>query len=104
MAEALDAYYMYGCYSFTPLNILKISEFQLDCIIFQKVADLTPILTNIYIAGLEDLLKEKCQYDKKLIWPIEFKKFIGNGFEFEKDSYKHFEYWVSEIAKENKYL
>ena len=38
------------------------------------------ILANIYMATLENLLKEKCKTNKKIIWPLLFKRFVDDGF------------------------
>ena len=42
--------------------------------------NVAPILTNIYMAMLENELKVKCETDSKLIWPVLFKRFIDDGF------------------------
>ena len=59
--------------------------------------NVAPILANIYLAKLEKFLKEKCKTDKKLIWPICFKRFIDDGFGVTKGNRSDFEYWVSEF-------
>ena len=51
-----------------------------------------PTLTNIYLEKFEKLLIDKCIVDKKLVWPILFKRFIDNGFEVTKGSKQDFEY------------
>ena len=40
--------------------------------------NVTPILTNIYMALLENELKDKCKTDPKLIWPVLIGRFIDN--------------------------
>ena len=56
-----------------------------------------PILANIYLAKLEKLLLEKCKTDKKIVWPILFRRFIDDGFGVTKGNKKEFEYWVSQF-------
>ena len=51
-----------------------------------------PILANIYLARLDKLLLEKCKTDKKLIWPILFRRFIDDGFGITKGNKLDFEY------------
>ena len=46
--------------------------------------NVTPILTNIYMAMLENELKVKCKTDPKLIWPVLFNLFIDDGFDINK--------------------
>ena len=43
------------------------------------------ILANIYMATLENMLKEKCKTNKKIIWPLLFKRFIDDGFGIRKE-------------------
>ena len=38
--------------------------------------NVAPILTNIYMAMLENELKLKCETDPKLIWPVLFKRLL----------------------------
>ena len=59
--------------------------------------NVAPILANIYLAKLEIFLKDKCKTDKKLVWPIMFKRFIDDGFGVTKGSTTDFEYWVSKF-------
>ena len=59
--------------------------------------NVAPILATIYLAKLERLLLEKCTTDRKLIWPILFRRFIDDGFGIYKESRTAFEYWVSEF-------
>jgi len=47
--------------------------------------NVAPILTNIYMAMLENELKMKCKSDPKLIWPVLFKRFIDDGFVLPKE-------------------
>jgi hypothetical protein len=61
--------------------------------------NVAPILANIYLARLENILRNKCVTDNKLVWPILFKRFIDDGFGVTKGSKKDFEYWVSEFNK-----
>ena len=56
-----------------------------------------PILANIYLAKLEKILFEKSKTDRKLIWPIFYKRFIDDGFGITKGNKSEFEYWVSEF-------
>ena len=42
--------------------------------------NVAPILTNIYMATLENLLKEKIITNNKIVWPLPFKRFIDDGF------------------------
>ena len=48
-------------------------------------------------ARLETLLKEKCNTDPKLKWPVLFKRFIDDGFGVMDGNKLDFEYWVSEF-------
>ena len=41
--------------------------------------NLAPILANLYLAMLQNELKNKCVHDKKLRWPILFQRFIDDG-------------------------
>ena len=59
--------------------------------------NVAPILANIYLAKLEKLLLEKCKTDKKLVWPILFRRFIDDGFGITKGNRQDFEYWVSQF-------
>ena len=49
------------------------------------------------MATLENLLKEKCKINKKIIWPLLFKRFIDNGFGITKANKNEFELWVDEF-------
>ena len=60
--------------------------------------NVAPILANIYIATLENLLKEKCKINK-IPWPLLFKRFIDDGFGITKASKTEFETWVDEYNK-----
>ena len=42
--------------------------------------NVAPISTTIYMALLENELKDKCKTDPKLIWPGLLKCFIDDGF------------------------
>ena len=44
-------------------------------------------------------LKEKCLLDSKLIWPIFYVRFIDDGFEITKGSWKDVEHWIPEFNK-----
>ena len=59
--------------------------------------NVAPILANIYMARLEQILKEKCKMDPKLKWPCLFKRFIDDGFGIMEGNKSDFEYWVSEF-------
>ena len=59
--------------------------------------NVAPILANIYLAKLEQILFEKSKTDSNLIWPITFKRFIDDGFGITKANKFEFEYWVSEF-------
>ena len=56
--------------------------------------NVAPILTNIYMAMLENELKKKCCSDPKLIWPVLFKRFIDDGFGITKGLRENVEYWI----------
>ena len=49
------------------------------------------------MATLENLLKEKCKTNKKIVWPLLFQRFIDNGFGITKANKKEFEMWVNEF-------
>ena len=53
--------------------------------------NVAPILANIYMATQENLLKEKCKINKKIIWPLLFKRFIDDGFGIAKANKHEFE-------------
>ena len=59
--------------------------------------NVAPILANIYMARLEQILKEKCKMDPKLKWPCLFKRFIDDGFGILEGNKSDFEYWVTEF-------
>ena len=59
--------------------------------------NVAPILANIYMATLENLLKEKSKIKKKIIWPLLFKRFIDDGFGITKANKNEFELWVDEF-------
>ena len=42
--------------------------------------NLAPILANIYLAMLQEELKNKCKQDINLKWPTLFLRFIDDGF------------------------
>ena len=59
--------------------------------------NVAPILANIYMAKLENLLKEKSKTNKKIIWPILFKRFIDDGFGITEANKEEFEFWIQEL-------
>jgi len=83
--------------------ILKNSLMTFNGEYFQQIfgvimgTNVAPILANIYLAKLEQILFEKSKTDSKLIWPITFKRFIDDGFGITKANKIEFEYWVSEF-------
>ena len=83
--------------------ILKNSLMALDREYFQQIfgvimgTNVAPILANIYMATLENLLKEKSKINKKIIWPLLFKRFIDDGFGITKANKNEFELWVDEF-------
>ena len=54
--------------------------------------NVAPILANLYLAKLENFLKEKTINDPKIVWPILFKRFIADGFGITRGSKKDVEY------------
>ena len=56
-----------------------------------------PILTNMYMAMLENEFKMKCKTDPKLIWPVLFKRFIDDGFGITKGDRKDVIYWIEKF-------
>ena len=74
--------------------VLNSSLMTFDGEFFQQIfglimgTNVAPILTNMYMATLENELKVKCETDSKLIWPVLFKRFIDDSLvlpkEFEK--------------------
>ena len=66
--------------------VLRNSLMTFDGEYFQQIfgiimgTNVAPILANIYMAYLEQILKEKCKMDPKLKWPCLFKRFIDDGF------------------------
>ena len=59
--------------------------------------NVAPILANIYMATLENLLKEKSKTNTKIIWPLLYKRFIDDGFGITKANKNEFELWVNEF-------
>ena len=53
-----------------------------------------PILTNMYMAMLENEFKMKCKTDPKLIWLVLFKRFIDDGFGITKGNREDVIYWI----------
>ena len=62
--------------------VLKNSIMCFDKEYFQQIfgiimgTNLAPILANLYLALLQNELKNKCVHDKKLKWPILFQRVI----------------------------
>ena len=56
--------------------------------------NVAPILANIYMATLENLLKEKSKTNTKIIWPVLFKRFIDDGFGITEANKEEFEFWI----------
>jgi len=73
-------------------SVLNSSFMTFDGKYFQQIfglimgTNVAPILTNIYMAMLENELKAKCKTDPKLIWPILFKRYWWWPKEIEKTS------------------
>ena len=59
--------------------------------------NVAPILANIYMATLENLLKEKSKTNTKIIWPLLYKRFVDDGFGITKANKNEFELWVNEF-------
>ena len=83
--------------------ILKNSLMTFDGEYFQQIfgvimgTNVAPILANIYMATLENLLKEKSKTNTKIIWPVLYKRFIDDGFGITKANKNEFESWVNEF-------
>ena len=58
--------------------------------------NLAPILTNIYMAVLEEEMYIICK-NKNITWPKMFKRFIDDGFGVIKSNKKEFLLWVNEF-------
>ena len=56
-----------------------------------------PILTNMYMAMLENEFKMKCKTDPKLIWRVLFKRFIDDGFGKTKGNREDVIYWIEKF-------
>ena len=56
-----------------------------------------PILTNMYMAMLENEFKMKCKTDPKLIWLVLFKRFIDDGFGITKGNREDVIYWIEKF-------
>ena len=56
--------------------------------------NVAPILTNMYMAMLENEFKMKCKTDPKLIWLVLFKRFIDDGFGITKGNREDVIYWI----------
>ena len=59
--------------------------------------NLAPILANLYLALLQNELKNKCSHDKKLKWPILFQRFIDGGFGIMHGGKKDVAYWINQF-------
>ena len=59
--------------------------------------NVAPILATIYMAMLENELRQKCKSDPKLKWPILFKRFIDDGFGVFDGTKKYVEYWITQF-------
>ena len=59
--------------------------------------NLAPILANLYLAMLQEELKNKCKHDVKLKWPKLFLRFIDDGFGIFEDTKKEVEYWINQF-------
>ena len=74
--------------------VLNSSLMTFDGEYFQQIfrlimwTNVAPILTNIYLAMLENESKAKCINDPKLIWPILLKRFIDVVFSITKGDQK----------------
>ena len=67
--------------------------------------NLAPILTNIYMAMLEEELLIICK-NKNIKWPVMFKRFIDDGFGIMEGNKKDVETWINEfnILRENIFI
>ena len=85
--------------------VLNSSLMMFDGEYFQQIfglimgTNVAPILTNIYMAMLENELKKKCNTDPKLIWPVLFKRFIDDGFGITKGVREDVIYWIDQFNK-----
>ena len=83
--------------------VLRNSLMTFDGEYFQQIfgvimgTNVAPILANIYMARLEQILKEKCKMDPKLKWPCLFKRFIDDGLGTMEGDKSDFVFWVSEF-------
>ena len=66
--------------------VLRNSLLSFDREYFQQIfgiimrTNVAPILANIYMARLENELRNKCLLEPKFKWPILIKRFIDDGF------------------------
>ena len=80
--------------------VLKNSLMTFDKEYFQQIfgiimgTNLAPILANLYLAMLQEELKNKCKHDVKLKWPKLFLRFIDDGFGIFEGTKKEIEYWI----------
>ena len=83
--------------------VLKNSLMSFDKEYFQQIfgiimgTNLAPILANLYLAMLQNELKNKCVHDKKLKWPILFQRFIDDGFGIMEGGKKDVIYWINQF-------
>jgi hypothetical protein len=56
--------------------------------------NIAPIIANLFLAMLENILKEKTKDDPNMIWPVLWKRFIDDGFGVIKGSKSDMEYFV----------
>ena len=83
--------------------VLRNSLMTFDGEYFQQIfgvimgTNVAPILANIFMARLEQILKEKCKTDPKLKWPCLFKRFIDDGFGIMEGTKSDFECWILEF-------
>ena len=60
---------------------------------------MAPILANLFLAKLENFLKDKTKNDPNMVWPIVFKRFIDDSFGITRGSKTDVEYWIMEFNK-----
>ena len=58
---------------------------------------LAPILANLYLAMLQEELKNQCKLDVNLKWPKLFLRFIDDGFGIIEGTKKDVEYWINQF-------
>ena len=83
--------------------VLKNSLMTFDKEYFQQIfgiimgTNLAPILANLYLAMLQEELKNKCKHDVKLKWPKLFLRFIDDGFGIFEGTKNEVEYWINQF-------